>query len=113
MRMACDIGHKELVKFMISSQGIRDGEGPDGMPALVLAIGHLDSDIVELLATPEVSDASPELLCDIMGQLGKAIATKESTSSRNKMAKLRAVIMECKIHQGGNSIENPLGKVPF
>ena len=84
---------------MISQPGVRDEEGPDGMPALTLAIGHLDSDIVELLATPEVSDASPELLCDIMGELDKAIATEESTSTRNKMAKLRAVIMKCKIHR--------------
>ena len=49
MVMACQSGHVEMVRHL-TKLAIKDFEGPDGLNALTLAIGQLDSDLVSLLA---------------------------------------------------------------
>ena len=66
MVIACENGHIEMVRHL-TKLGIKDLEGPDGLNALTLAIGQLDSDLVSVLANPEVQPKALEFLCDIVG----------------------------------------------
>ena len=51
MVMACENGHVEMVRHLVKL-GVTDLEGPDGLNALTLAIGQLDSHMVNILANP-------------------------------------------------------------
>ena len=99
LRIACECGHVQMVKHMLSVAGVKDEESPDGMTSLLLAIGCLDYELTGLLATPEISRVSPELLCDIIGELNQAITAEKSESKKSNMIKLRETILCSDIHK--------------
>ena len=74
----------QMVKHLLSVPGVKDEESPDGITALLLAIGCLDHELTGLLATTEISHVSPEFLCDIIGELDQAIPAEKSDSKRRK-----------------------------
>lgn len=99
LRAASETGHKEMVKYLLSSPILlRDGEGDDGANSLVIAMGRLDHELVRLLAKPQLQDFEPEFLCDALGELNKMIGAETSERKRRKMAKLRAAIAESELH---------------
>ena len=98
MVMTCESGHIEMVRHLIKL-GIKDFEGPDGLNALTLAIGQLDSDLVTVLANPEVQAKVLGFLCDIIDELDREISGEKSDSKRNKMESLKSLIVELKIHE--------------
>ena len=98
MVMASESGHIEIVRHLIK-HGIKDFEGPDGLNALTLAIGQLDSDLVSVLANPEVQPKMLEFLCDIIDELDREISGEKSDSKRNKMESVRSLIVEQKVHE--------------
>ena len=89
----------QMVKHLLSVPGVKDEESPDGMTALLLAIGCLDHELTGLLATQEISRVSPELLCDIIGELNQTIPAEKSESKKRKMIKLRETILYSDIHK--------------
>ena len=99
LRIACECGHVQMVKHLLSVPGVIDEESPDGMTALLLAIGCLDDELTDLLASPDISSVSPELLCDIIGDLNQTIPAEKSESRRRKMKKLRDTILCSDIHK--------------
>ena len=87
------------MEHLLSLPDIKDENGPDGIPALILAIGQLDHDLVHLLANPEISNVQPDLLCQIIGELGHAIKSEISDSKKQKMKSVQSVLSKSNIHK--------------
>ena len=87
------------MEHLLSLPDIKDENGPDGIPALILAMGQLDHDMVHLLANPEMSNVQPEFLCQFMGELGHAIKSEISDSKKHKMKSVQSVLIKSNIHK--------------
>ena len=96
MVIACEGGHIEILLQLMKLSGAKDLEGPDGLNGLTLALGQLDSDLVNVLANPEVQPKTPEFLGDIIDELNREISGEKSVS---KMESLQSVIVDKKIHE--------------
>ena len=96
LRIACDCSHLPLVEHLLRLKEVQRGEeGPDGITALHMALGSLDHELTRiLLATPEFGDMKPEVSCEAVGELNRAILAETKESKREKMIKLRDVISE-------------------
>ena len=96
MVMACENGHMEMVRHLVKL-GVIDLEGPDGLNALTLAIGQLDSQMVNILAISEVQPKTPIFLWDIIDELKEHIDGEKSDFKRRKMESLLLMLLENKI----------------
>ena len=96
MVMACENGHVEMVRHLMK-RGVTDMQGPDGLSALTLAIGQLDSQMVNILAISEVQPKTPILLWDIIDELKELIDGEKSDFKRRKMESLLLMMLENKI----------------
>ena len=72
-------------------------DGPDGLNALELAIGHLDHNLVKILASAQVQRKEPEFLGDIIFEIEHAITNEKSTSKIKRYRELRSTLSESDI----------------
>ena len=103
MVTACENGHVEMVRHLVKL-GVIDLEGPDGLNALTLAIGQLDSHMVNILANPEAQPKTPAFLWDISDELKKHIDGEKSDLKRRKTESLLSVFIEHKIQDRFSSM---------
>ena len=96
---ACESGNVDMVQHLISELHVEDVEGPDGLNALSVSIGLLDSALVLLTATNEAQIREPSFLCDIIHELDREIRGEKSDNKKDKMTSLRSTLVEHKIHQ--------------
>ena len=94
MVIACEGGHTEILLHLVKLSGAKDLEGPDGLNGLTLALGQLDSDLVNVLANPEVQPKAPEFLYDIINELDREISGEKSGFKRMKLESLQSVLLQ-------------------
>ena len=95
---ASDCGHVEMVRHLLKMPSMTDEDGPDGLNALELAIGHLDHNLVKILANPEVKRKESVFLCDIISEIEHAITNENSTSKIRRYRDLMSTLMDSNIH---------------